>query len=83
MKRRQDVRGLSWRIKIIEEKAGSQGFILENKEPLRACRKSGVYPGWRIKIIEENAGSQGFILEKKIIEEKAGSHGFILENKDH
>jgi len=33
LKRRlQEVRGLSWRIKIIEEKAGSQEFIPENKD---------------------------------------------------
>jgi len=32
LKRRQEVRGLSWRINIFEEKAGCQGFILENKD---------------------------------------------------
>jgi len=32
LKRRQEVMGLSWRIKIIEEKTGSQELILENKD---------------------------------------------------
>ena len=42
---------MSWRIKIIEKKAGSQGS-LKRRQEVRGL-------SWRIKIIEKKTGSQG------------------------